>query len=114
MKLTLSWLREFVDVPVMELEDLVDVFENLGHEVEEARILEPEFSGVVIGRVLDVQPHPNADKVRLTKVDVVVASSIDALVVDSLAANVAEYLSAPVQLRLLLVSAETDRATVVP
>jgi uncharacterized hydrophobic protein (TIGR00271 family) len=50
----------------------------------------------------------------LTKVDVVVASSIDALVVDSLAANVAEYLSAPVQLRLLLVSAETDRATVVP
>ena len=70
MKLTLSWLREFVDVPVMELEDLVDVFENLGHEVEEARILEPEFSGVVVGRVRDVQPHPNADKVRLTKVDV--------------------------------------------
>ena len=44
MKLTLSWLREFVDVPVMELEELVDVFENLGHEVEEARILEPGSS----------------------------------------------------------------------
>lgn len=49
-----------------------------------------------------------------TKVDVVVASSIDTLVVDSLAEDLAEHLSAPVQLRLLLVSAETDRATVVP
>lgn len=50
----------------------------------------------------------------LTKVDVVVASSIDAVAVDSLAEDLADHLSAPVQLRLLLVSAETDRATVVP
>ena len=50
----------------------------------------------------------------LTKVDVVVASSIDAVAVNSLAEDLADHLSAPVQLRLLLVSAETDRATVVP
>ena len=50
----------------------------------------------------------------LTKVDVVVASSIDAVVVESLAEDLADHLSSPVQLRLLLVSAETDRATVVP
>jgi uncharacterized hydrophobic protein (TIGR00271 family) len=49
-----------------------------------------------------------------TKVDVVVASSIDTVAVDSLAEDLAEHLSSPVQLRLLLVSAETDRATVVP
>lgn len=49
-----------------------------------------------------------------TKVDVVVASSIDAIAVDSLAEDLADHLSSPVQLRLLLVSAETDRATVVP
>ena len=49
-----------------------------------------------------------------TKVDVVVASSIDVVAVDSLAEDLAEYLSSPVQLRLLLVSAETERATVVP
>lgn len=70
MKLTLSWLREFVDVPAMEPEQLVEVFENLGHEVEEWKVLAPEFRDVVVGRVLDVQPHPNADKVRLTRVDV--------------------------------------------
>ena len=50
----------------------------------------------------------------MTKVDVVVASSIDAVAVNSLAEDLAGHLSAPVQLRLLLVSAETDRATVVP
>ena len=50
----------------------------------------------------------------LTKVDVVVASSIDTVVVESLAEDLADHLSSPVQLRLLLVSAETDRATVVP
>lgn len=49
-----------------------------------------------------------------TKVDVVVASSIGAIAVDSLAEDLADHLSSPVQLRLLLVSAETDRATVVP
>jgi len=49
-----------------------------------------------------------------TMVDVVVASSIDAVAVDSLAEDIADHLSSPVQLRLLLVSAETDRATVVP
>ena len=70
MKLTLSWLREYVDIPDMGIDDLVEVFENLGHEVEEARVLEPAFEGVVVGRVTEVSAHPNADKVRLTKVDV--------------------------------------------
>lgn len=70
MKLTLSWLREFVDVPDMEPARLVDVFEGLGHEVEDWHVLEPQFTDVVVGKVLDVRAHPNADKVRLTRVDV--------------------------------------------
>ncbi len=49
-----------------------------------------------------------------TKIDVVVASSLAAPLVDSLAQRLAEYLSSPVQLRLLVISAETERATVVP
>ncbi len=70
MKLTLSWLREFVDVPDMAPEQLVDVFENLGHEVEDWRVIVPAFSDVVVGKVVEVRAHPNADKVRVTKVDV--------------------------------------------
>ena len=49
-----------------------------------------------------------------TKIDVVVASSIAAPLVDGLAHRLAEHLSSAVQLRLLVVSAETERATVVP
>ncbi len=70
MKLTLSWLRTFVDIPDISPAELVDTFENLGHEVEESKVLEPEFRDVVVGRVTEVAAHPNADKIRLTKVDV--------------------------------------------
>jgi phenylalanyl-tRNA synthetase beta chain len=69
MKLTLNWLRDFVDLPGADPEEIRDVFESLGHEVEEMKALEASFSGVVVGRVLEVGPHPNADQVRLCRVD---------------------------------------------
>jgi uncharacterized hydrophobic protein (TIGR00271 family) len=50
----------------------------------------------------------------ITKVDVVVASSIAAPLVDPLARRLADYLSSPVQLQLLVVSTETERARVEP
>ncbi|HSJ71014.1 MAG TPA: phenylalanine--tRNA ligase subunit beta [Acidimicrobiia bacterium] len=71
MKLTLAWLREFVAIPEhLDGRQLAEIFESLGHEVEGWKPLEPGFEGVVVGKVLDVSPHPNADKVRLTRVDV--------------------------------------------
>jgi phenylalanyl-tRNA synthetase beta chain len=70
MKLTLSWLREFVDVPTEDPAEIADAFENLGHEVEEWHLVESSFTGVIVGEVLEVGPHPNADKIRLTKVNV--------------------------------------------
>jgi len=70
MKLTLSWLNEFIDLPTSDVELLVEAFESLGHEIEESYTIEPSFDGVVIGEVVGVSPHPNADKVRLTKVNV--------------------------------------------
>jgi phenylalanyl-tRNA synthetase beta chain len=70
MKLTLSWLEDFIDLPTTDPNVLVEAFESLGHEVEDWHTIEPTFTGVVIGEVLEVSTHPNADKVRLTKVDV--------------------------------------------
>lgn len=70
MKLTLSWLQEFVDIPSRDPGAIVESFERLGHEIEDWYVIEPSFSGVVVGEVLEVSPHPNADKVRLTKVNV--------------------------------------------
>jgi len=70
MKFTLDWLREFVDLPTNDPETIAAVLESLGHEVEGWERVAPRFSGVVIGKVLEVGAHPNADKVRVTKVDV--------------------------------------------
>ena len=70
MKFTRSWLDEFVDIPASDPSELAAAFESLGHEVEEWRALTPEFTGVVVGKVLEVSAHPDADKVRVTKVDV--------------------------------------------
>ncbi|MGB5169142.1 MAG: phenylalanine--tRNA ligase subunit beta [Acidimicrobiia bacterium] len=70
MKFTLDWLREFVDLPTNDPEEIAAAFESLGHEVEGWERVETRFTDVVIGRVLEVGAHPNADKVRVTKVDV--------------------------------------------
>jgi phenylalanyl-tRNA synthetase beta chain len=70
MKFTLDWMKEFVDLPTSEPEEIVVALESLGHEVEGWERTARRFEGVVIGRVLEVGAHPNADKVRVTKVDV--------------------------------------------
>jgi len=70
VKFTLDWLRDFVDPPTDDPGEIAATLENLGHEVENWEPIENRFSGVVVGRVLEVKPHPNADKVRVTSVDV--------------------------------------------
>ena len=68
MKLTFNWLRDFVDLPD-DTQIVGDAFDTLGFEVEEMRLLEPSFRGVLIGKVLEVGPHPDADKIRVCQVD---------------------------------------------
>ncbi len=70
MKTTLRWLNDFVDLPTSDPAEIGAVFESLGFEVEEMTTVTPSFSGVVVGRVTHIEPHPNADKVRVCTVDV--------------------------------------------
>jgi phenylalanyl-tRNA synthetase beta chain len=70
MKVTLDWLGDFVDLPTADPEEIAAALESLGHEVESWEPVVHRFSDVVIGKVIEVTAHPNADKVRLTKVDV--------------------------------------------
>lgn len=70
MKLSLGWLRDFVDLPTSDPQEVREALESLGHEVEGMRVVEPSFTGVVIGRVVEVAAHPDADKVRVCQVDV--------------------------------------------
>jgi phenylalanyl-tRNA synthetase beta chain len=68
MRVPLSWLSEYVDLPPLEPRELAAVLEMLGHEVEEIEPLEVGWTGVVIAQVDTADPHPNADKVRVCTV----------------------------------------------
>jgi phenylalanyl-tRNA synthetase beta chain len=72
MKVTWSWLRDWVDLPPTP-EDLAHALAMRGFPVasiEQGVSLDP---GIIVGRVLEVAPHPNADRLRLCSVDVGVA-----------------------------------------
>jgi len=68
VKLPLSWLREFVaiEADAAELANRVTV---VGLEIESIERLKPAFSGVIVGKVLKADKHPNADRLSLCEVD---------------------------------------------
>jgi len=63
-----SWLREFCNPPITS-DALADVLTMAGMEVEESRSAAPPFTGVVVGQVLSVERHPNADRLNVCRVD---------------------------------------------
>jgi phenylalanyl-tRNA synthetase beta chain len=69
MRISLNWLRELVDVNLSP-EELAETLTFAGFEVEDIEDRRKLADGVVVGKVLDVQPHPNADKLRVCQVDV--------------------------------------------
>ncbi|MFV1981718.1 MAG: YtpR family tRNA-binding protein, partial [Rhodothermia bacterium] len=68
MKISYSWLRDYVDVD-LDPAKLADTMTLLGLEVDDVEIVDLSLEGVVVGRVLDVRPHPNADRLVLCDVD---------------------------------------------
>ena len=70
MKIPLSWLAEFIALPDLSPQELADVLAMVGHDVEGYEQLEVGWSGVVVGRVVDIEAHPDADKIRVCQVDV--------------------------------------------
>ncbi len=69
MQFSESWLRQYCN-PSLSTTALADTLTMAGLEVEELHPVAPPFSGVVVGHILDVQPHPNADRLRVCTVDV--------------------------------------------
>ncbi|MGI8922118.1 MAG: phenylalanine--tRNA ligase subunit beta [Solirubrobacteraceae bacterium] len=70
MRLPLEWLREYCS-PALGTRALADRLTMTGTKVEAVEhhgVLDP--SGFVVGRVLDVEPHPDADRLRVCDVDV--------------------------------------------
>jgi len=76
MKIPFSWLKEHVALtatPMQIADDLV----RLGHEVEAVEMPRAAVVGVRVGLIASKQPHPDADKLSLLKVDVGDAEALD-------------------------------------
>ncbi len=69
MKISLRWLSEYIDFSFSP-QELAAKLTALGIEVEAIEDFSSKFNKIVVGEVLEVTPHPNADKLRLTKVNV--------------------------------------------
>jgi len=69
MKASLRWISEFVDLPTTDPAEVAGALTVLGLEVEGIETVTAPFRGVVIADVLEVEPHPDADKIRVVTID---------------------------------------------
>ncbi len=69
MKFSEHWLRALVD-PRLDTAALCDKLTMAGFEVEDVEQAAPPFTGVVVGAITSVAPHPDADRLRVCEVDV--------------------------------------------
>ena len=63
-----SWLRTLVNPPIAT-DELAHRLTMAGLEVEDTVPAAPAFTGVVVGHIVDIAPHPDADKLRVCQVD---------------------------------------------
>jgi phenylalanyl-tRNA synthetase beta chain len=69
MQISEAWLRTYVN-PAVSTEELVAQLTMAGLEVDSVTPAAAVFSGVVVGEVLETQQHPDADRLRVCKVEV--------------------------------------------
>jgi len=69
MKFSELWLREWVN-PAISSEELSEQITMAGLEVDGVDAVSGAFHGVVVGEVVECGQHPNADKLRVTKINV--------------------------------------------
>jgi len=69
MKITLSWLKDHLDTNA-SVETLADKLSAMGLEVESIDDPGKKLAPFTIAKVLEAKPHPNADRLRVCKVDI--------------------------------------------
>jgi len=92
MRFSEAWLREWVN-PEVTTDQLAHQLTMAGLEVDALEPAAPAFSGVVVGHVIEVRQHPDADKLRVCIVDV---DRDEPLQIVCGAANVAQGMRVPV------------------
>ncbi len=69
MIITRSWLQEFIDLSNISNEKLYEIFNSIGLEVDNISEIKIDEK-VVIGKILSVEKHPDADKLNVCQIDV--------------------------------------------
>ena len=69
MRVSLSWLKEYVAIE-MSIARLVDALTMVGLEVDSVSDRYTYLDRVLVGRIRDVRPHPNADMLKCCEVDI--------------------------------------------
>ena len=65
-----SWLNDWINISNIDDNKISEALESLGFEIESTNKIEPNYKNIVVGKVVDIYPHNNADKLRITQVDV--------------------------------------------
>ncbi|MEO9262800.1 MAG: phenylalanine--tRNA ligase subunit beta, partial [Candidatus Baltobacteraceae bacterium] len=84
MRVPISWLREYIDLP-SHSQSIADRLASLGFPVEEI-VRRPVIAGVVAGKIVALEKHPNADRLQVGTIDV---GAPEALTIATAATNVA-------------------------
>ncbi|MDC3153874.1 phenylalanine--tRNA ligase subunit beta [Bacteroidota bacterium] len=72
MKISYSWIKEHINLDLSS-DELAEILTSIGLEVEsitKSSNIIGDLEGIVVGRIIDIDQHPNADRLRVTKVDV--------------------------------------------
>ena len=69
MRISLNWLKELVDID-LGVDDLAHQLTMLGLEIESVERPGEGLSGVLVGQIQSIEPHPDADKLVVCKTDV--------------------------------------------
>ena len=70
MKISLNWIKEFVDLDGVTKEDIDKKFNLMCAEIENIEVKGADTYGVVFGKILEVKNHPESNKLHILKVDV--------------------------------------------
>jgi phenylalanyl-tRNA synthetase beta chain len=68
MRVSLKWLKEYVDISLPPAE-LAQKLTMAGTEVKGWQVISGNWEGIVVGQIVAINPHPNAERLRLPTVD---------------------------------------------
>jgi len=72
MNISFNWLNEFLKIN-LKIDEVCEILTDIGLEVEgvvDYQDVKGDFEGLIVGEVIHCEKHPNADRLKLTKVNI--------------------------------------------